>query len=131
MSALAFKLLLLGISVVPGPCPEDPTLGGCTRADWNVVYVQPSAPPETRWHELGHQLDIRVLTPEDRRQFGALLRNTRAWDEGRFPLREQFAEAVASCIMPPWRQRLWSYGYYPSRRLRARVCQWLNRVAQR
>jgi hypothetical protein len=83
----------------------------------------------TRWHEIGHLYDYQMLTDQDRAVLGRMM-------GGGWGL-ERFADAYAACALElnpggyrrgrvrimDWRTE---YGYWPTDRQHARVCEWLR-----
>jgi hypothetical protein len=132
------------VRLVLEPCPGGTSdIVACTTWDGRTIYLNERSIAEpTRHvillHELGHVLDFRHLTSDDRRTFRRLLGIRRLWGDwaGRKPPpRELFGDAYAACALGLDHDDLryyWGYGYlYPLPVRHREVCDLISRIGLR
>lgn len=131
----------LQITIVRGPCPDEPQALGCAHAADATVYV------DTRdrfivQHEIGHLFDAQRLDDRERGALAHLLHARAPWnapsldgfgDDSPAPARELFADAYAACRLgldPERGEWSTSYDWYPRTSGQQRhVCAVITRFA--
>ena len=139
--ARAGALLPPTLDVINAPCP-DPTehVNGCAYPNGTVYFDETNkwANPFDRAHEIGHAFDFEILSGYDHARFAQLINVYGDWDGPNIdrhggpagPLREDFADAYAGCLLHVNPSEDSGYGYEPSNRRQARVCAWIKRLRQ-
>jgi len=133
--------------VVYAPCPDDPTVEGCTYWVAPFTIYLSNHRRFIREHELGHAFDQTMMSDGERNRFRTLThQRTAPWwklEEGEYSrasVGEQFADAYANCAIGNGSRRLpsgmisdrWetSTSYSPSPRTHRRVCAFIRRAAR-
>lgn len=137
------------VTVVYGACPVPgyATVAGCTWKGSDDVYVMDAGDVWSPYHELGHQFAFRVLGDSGQGplvgtmgKFARMTRPTEPFPRVRSVVREEFADAYASCALRlrpngnPWRNGEnfpTGYGYNPTPRIHRQVCDMIRRAAAR
>jgi hypothetical protein len=117
-------------------CPGHPTFTGCVFSGRpRTLYLKQGVtePRRLLYHELGHVFDLRILNRRERAVFKRIAGIQRSgWFRGALPPAEWFADGYAGCAV---RRRLQSrarptpYGYSPTPRQHARVCELIGNAA--
>lgn len=133
-----------GLTIHREPCPYYPDGGGCATPETGEIWIEPGAPAFRVWHEAGHVLDYRKLTPPMREQFIGWFHFPAGtpWNTGTGPgtrsPSEVFADAVAACHTERRRRAgrmtitasATSYGFAPrGARERRKICNAIAFVA--
>jgi len=94
--------LLLFEPLDPAMCPGTPGAWGCASATPPKIQLarlfDTYATHDTLYHEIGHQIDYRLMTPASRGKFAAILLPNGSWPQ----LKEAFADAVMLCALRPF-----------------------------
>lgn len=98
--------LVIGIAVVPAPCPWQAHSNSCYVPAQRAIYIAPEHANnrDILMHEYGHAWDYERLTDTDRRRFQRLMGYPSRlgwWQEPRYRKSpgEAFADAYADCAL--------------------------------
>jgi hypothetical protein len=116
-----------------GSCPSASITRSCTVPSTHDIYLSSHWNRRDLYHELGHQFDYWLLTPEDRMSFQTIMGDHRDWQSTPNSPHEQFAEAFALCgfdlktlLKQGDGQILGGYDYRPTPSQYLQVCHLLK-----